>query len=210
MKRIDGQWLKFGPTTDALIRRSYEEKEVAAVPEAVSDLREGGGGGDLEVSLPQTPGSYYGSPNGNGYHRLSTATTLPLAAFTDDKRRPQHSQYLRKAAHRQAYSIGRGAADAGAIAAALAKWIHDALARAKAVAAAVQGSAQLRERRRDARAAKAAARAPPPLPGGWRCVNTPSGSYYYNTGTRQVSWQPPIEWLRSLERRANGSPEVKA
>ena len=48
-------------------------------------------------------------------------------------------------------------ADAGAIAAALAKWLHDALARAEAFAAAVQGAAQLGERRRDARAAKAAA-----------------------------------------------------
>ena len=38
--------------------------------------------------------------------------------------------------------------------------------------------------------------APPPLPGGWRVVSTHAGAYYYNVETKQVSWQPPIEWLR--------------
>jgi hypothetical protein len=42
---------------------------------------------------------------------------------------------------------------------------------------------------------------PPPLPGGWKAVSTSSGStYYYSSQTRQVSWQPPIEWLRTPNR----------
>ena len=36
---------------------------------------------------------------------------------------------------------------------------------------------------------------PPRLPEGWKCVTTRAGAYYYNEITRQVSWQPPIEWL---------------
>ena len=46
---------------------------------------------------------------------------------------------------------------------------------------------------------------PPRLPEGWKCVTTRAGAYYYNEITRQVSWQPPIEWLRSPNRRPDTS-----
>ena len=210
VKRIDGQWLKFGPTTDALIRRSYEEKEVAAVPEAVSDLREGGGGGDLEVSLPQTPGSYYGSPNGNGYHQLidSYYTTSPPSQMTGDVRNTLNTSVRRP-------TVKHIPSDAE-----LPTPVPLPPPSPNGYTTPSPEQKRLQQQYRGLRNSASGGGtpapprpppgAPPPLPGGWRCVNTPSGSYYYNTGTRQVSWQPPIEWLRSLERRANGSPEVKA
>ena len=37
--------------------------------------------------------------------------------------------------------------------------------------------------------------APPPLPQGWHAVNSPSGTYYYNVVSRQVTWQPPGDWM---------------
>ncbi len=51
--------------------------------------------------------------------------------------------------------------------------------------------------------------APPPLPAAWQCVNTAGGTYYFNSETRQVSWQPPIEWLRR-ERSPKKKPPPKS
>jgi hypothetical protein len=42
---------------------------------------------------------------------------------------------------------------------------------------------------------------PPPLPGAWRSVSTANGTYYYNVDTKLVSWQPPVDWLRTPNRR---------
>ena len=54
---------------------------------------------------------------------------------------------------------------------------------------------------------------PPPLPDGWRCVHRPQDSsghastYFYNIETRQVSWTPPSDWIRSSRRRRRTSEE---
>ena len=42
---------------------------------------------------------------------------------------------------------------------------------------------------------------PPPLPQGWYKATKGDLNYYFNVETRQVSWQPPIEWLRAERRR---------
>lgn len=47
----------------------------------------------------------------------------------------------------------------------------------------------------------------PQLPRHWSIANTPRGPYYYNWHTRQVSWQPPLEWLEgSAYAQSPGSP----
>jgi len=44
--------------------------------------------------------------------------------------------------------------------------------------------------------------APPQLPPAWYMAASAHGMiYYYNVETRQVSWQPPIEWLRGVRPR---------
>jgi len=50
----------------------------------------------------------------------------------------------------------------------------------------------------------------PQLPRHWSIANTPRGPYYYNWHTRQVSWQPPVEWLEGPAHAQTPEPPMSS